>query len=511
MYKSSEQELLKKVLIIPLVIIAVLATVLIYLSIQTQKLNMLNNTNTIKSLYIEEKKNYLKSKIDFFITHNKYDVDHRLTTIKALVKKFNSQNFISKEYIFVYDEVNLYSKDKFAKMLINPNRLDLVGKYVSLNVKDINGFEYRRDMLKQIQKSGEAFVQYAYKKPDNGEIANKISYFKYLPELKMIVASGVYLDNIDKEIALRVNRMKERQNYHMTVVISYILITASIIGLFLYFYVQKIRKIFFDKNRYIEEKNIELQKMNLSLEKEVQKAVLEIEKRDEIILQNSKISTMSEIINMIAHQWRQPLNVLSLTLMNLSIKFDTHSEVSKELQKAEGTIHKLSTIIDDFRKLFTTDNQKREYDISDIVQSTLDILSEEFKFNKIEIKSEIEKNIHLQINKNDLVQSLLNILQNSKDALLLNKIENSWVEVKLYIEENSINISIKDNGGGITNDLIDKIFEPYFSTKQKNERGLGMYRTKILIEKNSGEISIKNGEFGLITELKFFIKKGLIK
>jgi signal transduction histidine kinase len=503
MYKTSEQELLKKVLFIPLVIITVLTLVLIYISVQTQKTNMLNNIKTIKAMYIAEEKRYLKSKINFFILYHK---DELMNNSKdELIKKLNSNNFMSKEYMFVYDEVNLNSKDKFAKMLVNPNRLDLIDKPISINVKDINGFEYRKDMIKQIKTTGEAFVKYAYKKPKNGEISNKISYFKYIPELKMIIASGVYLDNIDKGISNRVSAMKDRQRLHLSVVIGYIIFSALVLGIFLYIYVQKISKIFFNKNRDIKEKNQELKKMNISLEKEVQKAVLEIEKRDEIILQNSKISTMSEIINMLAHQWRQPLNALSLTLMNLSIKFDPTSDTAKELQKAEGTIHKLSTIIDDFRKLFTADNLKKEYDISEIVTHTVDILNEEFKFNKIDIKTDIEEHIKVNINKNDLVQSLLNILQNSKDALLLNNIENAWINIELYSNKNEVKLVIGDNGMGINTDVMSKIFEPYFSTKQKNERGLGMYRTKVLIEKNSGEIDIKNGKFGLITTITFLV------
>jgi len=509
----TEQELLKKIIIIPLLILFLLAIVLIYFSIQTAKSNIQRNKDEIKSIYIEEKKRYLKSKIDSFISYNQYDIKHKLTTFPKVVKKFNSKTFISKDYIFVYDEVNLSNPKKFARMLINPNRPDLVGHYLSLDVKDSNGFAYRKKMVEKIQKSmlediknkGEAFVEYAYKKPNSDEIAHKISYFRYIPEEKVIIASGVYLDNMNKDIAVRIEKMKERENNYIQIVMFYILISAFVIGLFLYLYVKKIDKIFLEKNKAIEEKNQELAKVNASLEKRIQDAIEEIEKRDEIILQNSRVSTMGEIINMIAHQWRQPLNVLSLILMNLSMKLDMSEEAQKEITKAEATLHKLSAIIDDFRKLFASDNKQREFNLSEVLQNILDILEKECKSHNIEVKSFIEENIYLEINKNDLVQSILNILQNSKEVLLSNNIKNPKIEVKLYKKDNKIFISIKDNGGGVDEKLLEKIFEPYFSTKEKNARGLGMYRTKILIEKNGGEIFVKNGDEGLVTEIRFVL------
>lgn len=106
-------------------------------------------------------------------------------------------------YVFVYEVENIEGGEKFAKMLVNPNRPDLLGQYLSSNYEDENGKKFREEFLSLIRKSGDAFSQYAYKKPFENEIKQKLSYFKYYPNWKWIVAAGIYLDDIEKDILKR--------------------------------------------------------------------------------------------------------------------------------------------------------------------------------------------------------------------------------------------------------------------------------------------------------------------
>ena len=208
-----------------------------------------------------------------------------------------------------------------------------------------------------------------------------------------------------------------------------------------------------------------------------------IQKHQEKLLANSRSSAMGEMISMIAHQWRQPLSVINTIIATLKIKKELdmldEDSINTSYTKIENTVNYLSETIDDFRNFF---KQNKE-------------------LKTVRIKTIFEKSIHLL--KDELIQSIINILKNSVDAFKENPKNEQKLFVSSYKEGKFIIIKIEDNAGGIKEEILSKIFEPYFSTKSKNGTGLGLYVCKIIIEEHlKGTLIIKSQDINTSVTIK---------
>jgi C4-dicarboxylate-specific signal transduction histidine kinase len=221
--------------------------------------------------------------------------------------------------------------------------------------------------------------------------------------------------------------------------------------------------------------------------------------QEDILVQQSKMASMGEMIGNIAHQWRQPLNTLFLVIQKIKMYSDedilTKKEIDKAVDKSKILINKMSSTIDDFRNFFKVDKAKKEFDISTAIDNTINLLDGSLKNSNILIlKNYKDTNIIFLGFINELEQVLLNIINNAKDALIENSIKNSKINIKITKEQNNINIDIFDNAGGIPEDIKEKIFEPYFTTKEQGKgTGIGLYMSKMIIENNfNGKINVYN-------------------
>jgi nitrogen-specific signal transduction histidine kinase len=228
----------------------------------------------------------------------------------------------------------------------------------------------------------------------------------------------------------------------------------------------------------------------------------EEKKQNEMILfQQSKLAMMGEMIGNIAHQWRQPLNVISSLSINLSLT-NQLDNLSKELVddttlKIQNTVKHMSKTIDDFRHFFRPNKLKEDCYISDIIESSLNVIEVTFKNNDILLNIENNSEKLLKTYKNEIAQVVINILQNAKDVLS-NKNGERNVYIRSFDENSFVVLSIEDNGGGISDEIIDRIFEPYFTTKFKSQgTGIGLYMSKAIIENNiKGKIEVENTKDG---------------
>ena len=259
----------------------------------------------------------------------------------------------------------------------------------------------------------------------------------------------------------------------------------------------------------IEKLIIEEKKLNSNLE---QKVILETSKQKEqeqLLIQQTRLAAMGEMIGNIAHQWRQPLNALGLVLQNLKFSYDigelNENMMSKSINKATMLTNSMSKTIDDFRNFFKPNKAKEEFSINENVFKAIELVESTFEHHHIKL----EKHFSLEEPKfygfpNEFSQVILNILTNAKDAIFENKIENPLVIVQTKIEDSNILISIKDNGKGISEEIINKIFEPCFTTKDESKgTGIGLYMSKLIIENNmGGKIEVKNDDEGAIFTIK---------
>ena len=240
----------------------------------------------------------------------------------------------------------------------------------------------------------------------------------------------------------------------------------------------------------------------------------EIEEKEEVLnrlrlMRNSRLNQMNEILSMIAHQWKQPLNNLSLIIQLLIMKYDEKSLDDKFIEyfkiHTKEQIDLMVQTINDFRDFFKISENKITFDVKEEIKKSIELVKPVFDVENINIVFHyIENENYLAIGyPNALRQIIINILNNAKDALIENHIEKKEVIVTLFNENDYILISIEDNAGGIPLHIIDKIFNPYFTTKKENGTGLGLYIAKLMIEeKMNGEIDVKNTSKGANFEIK---------
>ncbi len=252
--------------------------------------------------------------------------------------------------------------------------------------------------------------------------------------------------------------------------------------------------LFEQKRRYEEElENI--------IEEEIQKN----KEQQLLLIQQSRLAQMGEMISMIAHQWRQPLNNLALINQLLIVKYNKNELDDKSLEyfkkNSKKQIDLMSTTIDDFRNFFRPENEKKELEIQSVLQTLFEMTRPIYTSHSIVLTANIEEGLKIYGYPNALAQAVLNIINNAKDVLIEREVKNKEIILNARrIDDEEIIIEIQDNAGGIKPDIIDKIFDPYFTTKQdKNGTGLGLYMTKKIIEEQlEAKISVKNNKNGAL-------------
>jgi len=249
--------------------------------------------------------------------------------------------------------------------------------------------------------------------------------------------------------------------------------------------------------------SMELQNLNHTLEQRVKEVVAKNRKKDQLLMQHTRLAQMGEMISMIAHQWRQPLNAISTTASGLrfknSLKQYDEKFFDENLKKIENYTKHLSNTIEDFRNFFKPNKKIESINIRGMIERALSILSVSLINHDIKLKKDYNNSTKIRTYANEVMHVILNIVKNAEDVLIERDIKDALIEIKTYEKGDNHIIEISDNGGGIDEDIIDRIFDPYFSTKQKKGTGIGLYMSKIIIEDHcGGEISVKNSDKGAV-------------
>jgi PAS domain S-box-containing protein len=240
------------------------------------------------------------------------------------------------------------------------------------------------------------------------------------------------------------------------------------------------------------------------LKQKIQEALEENTKQLQILQEQSKMASMGEMIGAIAHQWRQPLNSIGLNIQNLRYEYKSgalsEAFVEKFIEDNFKTIRFMSKTIDDFRSFFRVDKVKKEFDVKEAIQAVVDMQSAQMKHHNIELDLQGETFVYLGL-QSEYQQVILNLLNNAKDALEENSIE----KPKINIHIKGKKITIQDNAGGIRDDVLRRVFEPYFTTKEQGKgTGMGLYISKIIIEENmNGKLSVENVDGGAMFMIDF--------
>jgi len=294
------------------------------------------------------------------------------------------------------------------------------------------------------------------------------------------------------------------------------ILIAIVVIILLLIYRQRLLRI---KNetlaKLIADKTYELKEINENLE---QRIIIEIDKnlkQEKQIFEANKLASMAEMISNIAHQWRQPLSLITTAASGIKVNYEFGVEQSKEdiIKSMDMIILKakfLSKTLDTLSNLIKENKELEQVKIKDQINEALDMISASLRENDIKLNIEFKKtdDVELVLPLGDLPQVLLNIISNAQEILLKRQIVNAFINIVIYIENNNLIITIEDNAGGVEEQYMDKIFDPYFTTKHQSQgTGLGLHLAYITVVKElNGLLYVKN----TLNGAKFFIELPLM-
>jgi C4-dicarboxylate-specific signal transduction histidine kinase len=242
--------------------------------------------------------------------------------------------------------------------------------------------------------------------------------------------------------------------------------------------------------------------LNKSLEIRIKASLDEMRNKDQMLIQQGRLAAMGEMIHNIAHQWRQPLNNVGLIIQNLQLSCMTGSltseEMDKEVANAMGIIMHMSRTIDDFRNFFRPEKEKHSFVVNDSVDHTLEFIGATLENSNVQVEVHAVGEVLVTGYENEYAQVLLNILGNARDVLVERKTAEPCITITISAENGHSVVTIRDNGGGIDEEILPKIFDPYFTTKEQGKgSGIGLFMSKAIIEQNmNGSLTARNVQGG---------------
>ena len=248
----------------------------------------------------------------------------------------------------------------------------------------------------------------------------------------------------------------------------------------------------------VEAKTKELRALNNSLEIRIKNEVKNSRKKDQIMFAQARLASLGEMLQNIAHQWRQPLGALMMIVQSFEAKFLagklTAEFVESRVEDAGKLAQNMSDTLEDFRTFFDPNKSYKIFKVNDVIKKSIDLTKYQLEKEGVEVDFSINHDIEIYGFENELTHVILNLINNSKDALIDKKINKKMIKIIVKDTKKEVIISIIDNAGGIKSDIMPKVFDPYFTTKHKSVgTGIGLYMSKQMVEKHmNGKIICKN-------------------
>ena len=402
--------------------------------------------------------------LNIAIGTGEYFDDFEKTIQKKALEYISMIRFGKAGYIFVINYDGIY---------LSHIRKEYIGKSYTENLAMGKNENVVPDMI-EIAKNGNGFYSYIQNKPNSESQMEKISFVQGMNDWNWLIGAGFYEDDLKQEIF----EVKEKLDKNYEKYVANILIVGIVLIVFLLIV-----------SRYV----------SIFLENKLKEYKKELDNKQAILYQQSKMAAMGEMIGNIAHQWRQPLSIITTATSGMVLQKQMGVLTDEFFFEASDRINHsaqyLSETIDDFRNFFIPNKEKSKVNLLEVFKKTLDLISAQFNSKEIKIIKNIET-IEFESYENELIQALINILNNSRDELI-KKDGERFIFVDAFEKDNFINIIIKDNAGGVIKENLNKIFEPYFTTKYKSQgTGIGLYMTEEIITKHlNGTICVENVEF----------------
>ncbi|WP_198305660.1 ABC transporter substrate-binding protein [Arcobacter vandammei] len=357
----------------------------------------------------------------------------------------------------------------------------------------------------QIQTSYLSKLQISAKLDENEDV--HLAVLKNNQNLLGILNKAILtIDKINSNDILNkwtIKESKKEFDYTLLLQISFVIIILFSLGVYRQILLNKANR----RLKYLVDlKTKKLQNVNKRLSVKIKRELEKSQQKDKILAQQQKMVSMGHMIENIAHQWRQPLSIITTNASSLKVKKEMNllndDELIKTVDQIVNTSKYLSQTIDDFRYFFRPQKNKEPFSLNSCIYKCLDLINANFVQNSISIIYE-PKDIEIIGYETEFIQVLINILNNSKDAFLQKDIENKLIFISLEKKDRRIYLEIYDNAQGIPQDILDKVFEPYFTTKhQSSGTGIGLYMSKEIVARHmNGDIFIKNFDFTYENEI----------
>jgi C4-dicarboxylate-specific signal transduction histidine kinase len=209
------------------------------------------------------------------------------------------------------------------------------------------------------------------------------------------------------------------------------------------------------------------------------------------------MAVIGEMMDLIAHQWKQPLSIISSTISNLPISYELElldeNLINITTTKVLNQVSHLNTTLNEFRGFFRPNKLKSPFKVKNSIESIIKLIYDDLERNAIDIKINSDENIEAYGFENEFKHVILNLVNNSKDAFNERNIQNRTIKLDIYYDISKVIVEVIDSAGGVTNDILPHIFEPNFTTKQREKgSGMGLYMSKMIIDNMDGEISAEN-------------------
>jgi len=368
-----------------------------------------------------------------------------------------------------------------------------------LELKDQNGFAFVKEQIKTALEGKKEPVEYISKSRRYETYSQKTSISVYFEPFDWIVTTGFYALNIQQAIDSQQEVLKQDIEKEIKTILILSFAIAILVILLTLGFSRSISSIFLNYKTRVQAKEDDLHELNDSLKARVMKEVEAQREKEKMLIQQSKMAAMGDMISMIAHQWRQPLNQMSYVMMNIDGAYDertlSREYLDTKLKEGENLLEYMSHTIDDFRNFFKPDKEKQEVQLSVLADSAIGLMQKGFEKHNIKIEKEYLCEESLFLYKNEMIQVFLNLLKNAQEVV--EELEDASIKIKIYEDDSYVKIAISDNGGGIKESDLDKIFEPYFSTKESQGTGLGLYMSQMIImEHMRGKLEVKNRDLG---------------
>ncbi|OUR69551.1 hypothetical protein A9Q76_09335 [Arcobacter sp. 31_11_sub10_T18] len=454
---------------------------------QNQMFTLEDETNLYFYKYLKEEKIIVVLIKDIF-----YSLDDLKYSISRWVEyiRFGNNN-----YFWIHTNTN--------KLLAHPYRQEDINKD-DTNLKDAKGTLFVQKFIKLAIKNHQGnFLEYFWPKPNQIESTQKLAFIKLYKEWNWIIGTGIYMDEIHQVISNKKKDLEKKIDTYIqnTIIIAFFLMVfISFLSIIISQQINNTFKRYQDK---VHRKELKLKDLNQNLHVKIDLAIKEAKQKDRTMLRQSRLARMGEMLNMIAHQWRQPLSQLAGIMMEVETTIAFKKANDKFLLGATNDATKIiqfmSLTIEDFKNFFKPEKNKENFYVSKACKEAIGLIKESLINQHIVLNVEIIQDKQIKGYQREYSQVILNLLVNAKDALIMNHVKNANIILNIDIKDNISIVQVKDNAGGINKDHIESIFDPYFSTKKSQGTGLGLYMSKMIIETNmQGKLSVLNDEKGAV-------------